>query len=149
MSILSEKNKTSEKYLCTVRQIGTQHVRDNVKGYVVNRYFEHVKQFEQDSEKKFPHAMKLYRSFFDGFKKFFADMKRYLQLTRIVHAKGIVSLNRQELELYMQMPKDMLKMMPTLVLSSLPVVGYAVFPLVLVKENSFNFNSLGFYHFDS
>lgn len=58
-------------------------------------------------------------------------MKRYLKITRILTSspKGLKALNRQELELYMQMPRDMFKVAPTIILSSLPLVGYAVFPL--------------------
>lgn len=113
-------------------KLSTQQVRKNVRGYMFTRFFDYVKNYDTVLEKNFPSAVKVYRVFFDGVKEFFSDMKRFLKVTRIVNssAKGLKSLNRQELELYMQMPRDMVKVAPALIFSSLPMVGYAIFPLV-------------------
>lgn len=107
-------------------------MRDNVKGYVFTRYIDMVKNYDKVLEKNFPSAVKVYRIFFDGVKDFYADMKRYLKISRIANTspKGLRALNRKELELYMQMPRDMVKVAPALIGSSLPMVGYAIFPLV-------------------
>lgn len=113
-------------------KLSPEEVRKNVRGYMFTRFFDYVKNYDKVLEKNFPSAMKVYRVFFDGVKEFFADMKRFLKVARIVNSstKGLKSLNRRELELYMQMPRDMIKVAPALILSSLPMVGYAVFPLV-------------------
>lgn len=113
-------------------KMSTQQVRKNVRGYMFTRFFDYVKNYDTVLEKNFPSAVKVYRVFFDGVKEFFADMKRFLKISRIVNSssKGLRSLNRQELELYMQMPRDMFKVAPALIFSSLPMVGYAIFPLV-------------------
>lgn len=113
-------------------KLSTQQVRENVRGYMFTRFFDYVKNYDTVLEKNFPSAVKVYRVFFDGVKEFFTDMKRFLKITRIVNSseKGIRTLNRQELELYMQMPRDMVKVAPTIIFSSLPMVGYAIFPLV-------------------
>ncbi|XP_005177496.1 LETM1 domain-containing protein 1 [Musca domestica] len=120
-------------------KLSPQQVRENVRGYMFTRFFDYVKNYDKVLEKNFPSAMKVYRVFFDGVKEFFADMKRFLKIARIVNAssKGLKSLNRQELELYMQMPRDMIKVAPALILSSLPMVGYAVFPLVVMYPRTF------------
>ncbi|TDG53014.1 hypothetical protein AWZ03_000557 [Drosophila navojoa] len=109
-----------------------EQMRDNVQEYIFTRYFNYVKNYDKVLEKNFPKAMQLYRVFFEGVKDFFADMKRFLKISRIAnHApQGIRALNRQELELYMQMPRDMMKVAPALIGCSLPMVGYAFFPLV-------------------
>lgn len=107
-------------------------VKENVRGYVFTRYIDHVKNYDKVLEKTFPSAMRIYRSFLDGVKLFYHDMKRYVKVMRIVNdtKKGIQNLTRKELELYYQMPKDMYKVAPALFISTLPFVGYVVFPLV-------------------
>ncbi|KAH8415571.1 hypothetical protein KR222_005479 [Zaprionus bogoriensis] len=109
-----------------------EQMRDNMQDYIFTRYFNYVKNYDKVLEKNFPKAMQLYRVFFDGVKDFFADMKRFLKIARIANdsPQGIRALNRQELELYMQMPRDMMKVAPALIGCSLPMVGYAFFPLV-------------------
>ncbi|XP_013107591.1 LETM1 domain-containing protein 1 [Stomoxys calcitrans] len=120
-------------------KLSPQQVRENVRGYMFTRFFDYVKNYDKVLEKNFPSAMKVYRVFFDGVKEFFADMKRFLKVARIVNSssKGLKTLNRQELELYMQMPRDMIKVAPALILSSLPMVGYAIFPLVVMYPRTF------------
>ena len=128
MQQLQEKKQEA----VTKVKMSTQQVRKNVLGYMFTRFFDYVKNYDKVLEKNFPSAVKVYRVFFDGVKLFFGDMKRFLKITRIVNSsdRGLKSLNRQELELYMQMPKDMFKVAPALIFSSLPMVGYAIFPLV-------------------
>lgn len=110
----------------------SEQMRDNMQEYIFTRYFNYVKNYDKVLEKNFPKAMQLYRAFFEGVKDFFADMKRFLKISRIANdaPQGIRALNRQELELYMQMPRDMMKVAPALIGCSLPMVGYAFFPLV-------------------
>ncbi|XP_033161534.1 LETM1 domain-containing protein 1 isoform X1 [Drosophila mauritiana] len=114
-------------------------MRDNMQDYIFTRYFNYVKNYDKVLEKNFPKAMQLYRVFFDGVKDFFGDMKRFLKIARIANdsPQGIRALNRQELELYMQMPRDMMKVAPALIGCSLPMVGYAFFPLVFYYPRSF------------
>lgn len=109
-----------------------EQMRDNMQDYIFMRYFNYVKNYDKVLEKNFPKAMQIYRAFFDGVKEFFSDMKRFLKIARIANdsPQGIRALNRQELELYMQMPRDMMKVAPALIGCSLPMVGYAFFPLV-------------------
>ncbi|XP_001353111.3 LETM1 domain-containing protein 1 [Drosophila pseudoobscura] len=109
-----------------------EQMRDNMQDYIFTRYFNYVKNYDKVLEKNFPKAMQLYHVFFDGVKDFFSDMKRFLKISRIANdsPQGIRALNRQELELYMMMPRDMMKVAPALIGCSLPMVGYAFFPLV-------------------
>lgn len=107
-----------------------EQIRKDVNRYMFTAYIDRVQNYENVLEKNFPKAVKVYRTFFDGMKDFYSDMKRYLKIARIANSQGLKALNRQELELYMQLPRDMVKVAPAIIISSLPFVGYAVFPLI-------------------
>lgn len=66
-----------------------------------------------------------------GVKDFYNDVKEYIKIIRIVNTSGngFKSLTRKEIELYHQMPKDMMKVGPVLLVSALPFANYIVFPL--------------------
>ncbi|XP_055845919.1 LETM1 domain-containing protein 1 isoform X2 [Episyrphus balteatus] len=121
------------------KSITRESVRKNVKGYMFSRLFDYVKNYDKVLEKNFPSAVSVYRIFFDGMKEFFLDMKRYLKISRIANdsPNGPKALNRKELELYMQMPRDMIKVAPAIVLSSLPMIGYVAFPLAYMYPRTF------------
>jgi hypothetical protein len=90
-----------------------------------------VKSYEKVLEKKFPTAMHVYRIFMVGIKDFYRDMKYYFKIhRRLSTPAGFKCLNRKEIELYHQMPKDMMRVAPMLILSTLPFANYIVFPLV-------------------
>lgn len=75
--------------------------------------------------------MQMYRVFVDGMKDFYRDMKLFLKISRIANtsALGLRALTRKELELYYQMPKDMLRVAPVLLFSALPFANYFILPL--------------------
>lgn len=75
--------------------------------------------------------MHVYRVFLSGVKDFFGDMKKYLKITRIANGStlGMRALTRKELELYYQMPREMMKIAPVLLVSALPFANYVVFPI--------------------
>lgn len=102
-------------------------------------YIGRVQNYENVLEKNFPKAVKVYRTFFDGMKYFYSDMKRYLKIARIASTSplGLKALNRQELELYMQVPRDMVKVAPAIIITSLPFVGYAIYPLIFAFPRVF------------
>uniref|UniRef100_A0A034W6R5 LETM1 domain-containing protein 1 n=1 Tax=Bactrocera dorsalis TaxID=27457 RepID=A0A034W6R5_BACDO len=106
--------------------------RENVEGYMFKHFFDYIKNYEKLLEKNFPSAMKLYRTYVDGVMDFYNDMKSYLKIARIVNNSpmGLKALNRKELELYMQMPRDMMKVAPALIVVALPLVGYVAMPLI-------------------
>lgn len=126
---LADKNQLQKKY-------SRQNVRANVEGYFFPRFFQYVSQYpDKILQEKFPSAIKVYRVFLVGVKDFFSDMKMYLKISRIVNssAKGLRALTRKELELYNQIPKDMLKVAPVLLSSALPFASYVIFPLAWVE----------------
>jgi hypothetical protein len=75
--------------------------------------------------------MHVYRVFMVGVKDFYNDMKKYFKINAIVNSseKGIRALTRKEMEMYQQIPKDMMKVAPVLLISAAPFANYIVFPL--------------------
>jgi hypothetical protein len=103
----------------------------NFKQYALSRYMQLVKTYEKVLERKFPTAVRVYRIFMVGINDFYKDMKYYFKIhRRLSSPAGFKCLTRKEIELYHQMPKDMLRVAPMLILSTLPFANYVVFPLV-------------------
>lgn len=75
--------------------------------------------------------MHIYRVFSVGVKDFYGDMKKYIKIYNIVNSaeRGFAALTRQEMELYTQMPKDIMRIGPVLLVATLPFANYVVFPL--------------------
>ncbi|XP_034254225.1 LETM1 domain-containing protein 1 isoform X2 [Thrips palmi] len=98
---------------------------------VVSRYMEYLNSYIKILDKKFPAAMNVYRIFMLGTKELLRDMRVYFRLLTNVtwDVQVLRQLSRKELELYQSMPKDMLKILPFLVLSSLPFANYVMFPV--------------------
>ncbi|XP_055706750.1 LETM1 domain-containing protein 1 [Phlebotomus papatasi] len=115
------------------------NVRKNVRGYVFTRYFDYLQNYDKVLEKKFPAAMHVYRVFMVGIKDFYADTKKFLKITRIANTSpnGLKALTRKELELYYQMPRDMMKVAPVLLISALPFANYVIFPLAYMYPRYF------------
>jgi len=102
-----------------------------IKQYALSRYMQLVKSYEKVLEKKFPTALHVYRIFMVGIKDFYRDMKYYFKIyRRLSTPAGFKCLTRKEIELYHQMPKDMMRVAPMLILSTLPFANYIVLPLV-------------------
>lgn len=113
--------------------------RKNVRGYLFGRFFNYVQNYDKVIEKRFPGAVQVYRVFMTGVKEFFKDMKRFMKLTKIANdsKEGLRALNREEIECYYQLPKDMFKVAPTLIISALPFMNYVVFPIAYMYPRIF------------
>lgn len=75
--------------------------------------------------------MKVYRVFMDGVKLYGRDMVEYIKIRSrmMMKGKGIDSMTRRELELSYQMPSDIRKMGPFLLISALPFAQYVTMPI--------------------
>lgn len=75
--------------------------------------------------------MQVYRSFILGTKDFFKDLRLYMTIVKHLNMSGksLSHLTRSEIELYEQMPRDMRKVAPFLLISALPFTYYVIFPL--------------------
>lgn len=130
-----QKNEIDKQQQSTKEKLAAKYSRENVKrnvqGYVFSRFFDYVKNYDKVLEKKFPSAMHVYRVFLVGVTEFFNDMKKLVKITKIVYtnANDLRCLTRKEIELYYQMPRDMKKVAPVLLISALPFANYVIFPL--------------------
>lgn len=124
----SAPDKTDVKKSALARR---EQVQENIRGYVFTRYIDYLQNYEKVLEKRFPAAMRVYRVFMDGVKDFFKDVKALLRIKKIIalSPNGWDALTRRELELNYQMPRDMLKVAPVLLLSAIPFGHYVIFPL--------------------
>ncbi|KAF2899868.1 hypothetical protein ILUMI_06316 [Ignelater luminosus] len=102
-----------------------------IRFYVLERYYKYLKTYETILEKKFPGAMRVYRVFVDGIRDFYTDFKAFVRIVRTLNTPGknLFSLTLNEIELYEQMPKDMRRVAPVLLISALPLANYVIFPL--------------------
>lgn len=91
---------------------------------------DYIKNYDKHLEKHFPAAMKVYRGFVDGVKSFISDTKDYFKITKLLNKNNydFTKLLRREMELYDQLPKDMLKVAPVLLIFTLPL-GYIILPV--------------------
>ncbi|KAF7279751.1 hypothetical protein GWI33_006781 [Rhynchophorus ferrugineus] len=120
-----------------VRQIHRKSVykteeAKKVRFYILNRFIEFLKNYDQILEKNFPTTMKTYRVFTEGIKVFILDTREYFKIVRLLNSPGgtYTKLLRREIELYHQMPKDMFKVAPILIFSTLPFAFYVLLPLI-------------------
>lgn len=95
--------------------------------------------FDKVLEKQFPLAIRVYRMFMDGARDFYQEMKKFVKITRIANssAVGLRALTRKELELYYQMPRDMMRVGPVLVASALPFTNYVILPILYMFPRTF------------
>lgn len=75
--------------------------------------------------------MKVYRVFMDGVKFFGRDMVQYVKIRSqmVIKDKAVSSMTRQELELYHQMPHDIRKVGPIILISAIPFAHYVTMPI--------------------
>jgi LETM1-like protein len=117
------------------KDVTKKYSREKVRQYVFSRFFNYISNYDKVLEQKFPSAMHVYRVFMLGVKDFYVDMKKYFKINGIVNSsgKGIRALTRKEMELFQQMPRDLMKVGPVLLISALPFANYVVFPLAYVN----------------
>lgn len=103
-----------------------------IRFYFLRRYLQYIKNANKAIERRFPNAMRTYRVFMDGLKEFYTDLKDFVRIVRILNSPGnsLANLTRKEIELYHEMPKNMLKVAPVLIFCTLPFSNYLVLPLI-------------------
>lgn len=121
----SNKNSSRRKSLYKTKEA------KKIRFYILTRFVDYLKNYDKILEKNFPSAMKVYRVFKDGCRDFLIDTKEYFRIIIFLSKpqNKLSSLLRKELELYHQMPKDMLRVAPVLIIFSLPFGPYVILPL--------------------
>ncbi|GFR31958.1 LETM1 domain-containing protein 1 [Trichonephila clavata] len=112
---------------------GSRYVKPltGVKEYLVQKCFAFVQGYEKVLETKFPSAFKIYQVFSVGTKTLYTDIKEYIRISSSLSAgKSVRDLQRKELEVYFQVPKDLVKVAPILLLAALPFANYVILPVI-------------------
>ncbi|XP_054719905.1 LETM1 domain-containing protein 1-like isoform X2 [Uloborus diversus] len=112
---------------------GSRYVKplSGIKEYLVQKCFAFVHGYEKILETKFPSAFKIYRVFSVGTKDLYNDIKEYIRISSVLsNGKHVRDLQRKELETYFQVPKDLMKVAPVLVLAALPFANYVILPVI-------------------
>lgn len=127
------------KFYSIVRQLslkgtpGSRYVKPltGVKEYLVQKCFAFVQGYEKILETKFPSAFKIYQIFSVGTKALYTDIKEYIRISSsLSEGKSVRDLQRKELEIYFQVPKDLMKVAPILLLAALPFANYVILPVI-------------------
>lgn len=126
-----EKRLTNFKAKLEESQRKVEHVREDIQGYALKRFVNYIKNYDQVLEKKFPGAMRVYRVFMDGVKLFGRDMVELLRIRKeiFIGDKDYENMTRREIEICHQMPQDLRKVGPLLLISSIPFAHYVTMPI--------------------
>lgn len=108
-----------------------ENVRDDIRGYALDRFINYMKNYDKVLEMKFPGAMRVYRVFMDGVKYFGRDTMDYVKIRSQMAVRGrdIDTFSTRELELFYQMPNDIRKVGPIILLSAVPFAHYITMPI--------------------
>lgn len=103
-----------------------------IRFYILNHFIEYLKNYDKILEKNFPTTMKTYKAFTVGVKTFSLETVEYFKIVMLLNSsKGnYAKLLRREIELYQQMPRDMMKVAPVIIFSALPFAFYVLLPLI-------------------
>ncbi|KAK3858656.1 hypothetical protein Pcinc_035162 [Petrolisthes cinctipes] len=102
-----------------------------VQRYFLWRYSWYLKKFQESLKQEMPDTFKMFHIFTVGVKEFVIDFKDFIKVLMIMSLPGssLKSLSHYEMLLYYQMPGDMLRVFPVLLLSSVPFGQNIAFPI--------------------
>ncbi|XP_027221093.1 LETM1 domain-containing protein 1 [Penaeus vannamei] len=120
--------KTSRKQ---VKKVGSQNISSKILRYFLGRYTWYLNRFHQSLETEMPDTFNMFRIFSVGLKQFLIDFKDFMMVLVYLSVPGstLRTCTRRELELYYNMPRDMIRVFPILALSSLPLGQNLAFPI--------------------
>ncbi|XP_060520436.1 LETM1 domain-containing protein 1 isoform X2 [Cylas formicarius] len=126
------KSRVLEARSLSQKSVYKREEAKKIRFYLLTRFIDYLKNYDKVLEKNFPTTMLTYRTFTDGIKDFIADTREYFKIVLLLNASSdkFTKLLRRDIELYQQMPKDMIKVAPTLLVSSLPFALYVTLPMI-------------------
>jgi hypothetical protein len=110
---------------------------------LADRSIAYLKNYSQILKDAFPNqVVKTYRIFSTGTKQLTQDMRTYYRVKdTLVHTidknKAHATLTRSDYDVYMNLPKDAMRVTPTLLISAFPFAQNVVFPLALLYPKLF------------
>ncbi|XP_068207128.1 LETM1 domain-containing protein 1 isoform X2 [Palaemon carinicauda] len=131
-SIITPETSLTDVSKSTIdSKIGDEKLLSRLQKYFLWRFTWYLKRFQQSLENEMPDTFHMFRIFSIGLKEFVIDFKDFIMVLIIISMPGstLRSLSRREIELYYNMPSDMLRVFPILVLSSIPFGQNIAFPI--------------------
>ena len=116
---------------------GQTTAKTTVKTKLFDKLFDYIKGYEVILEKLLPDvAFKFYKTFSNGTKLLFKDMNEFLWVFHVLSATSnweiaCKSMSRKQLELYLTLPAELLRVAPVLVISAFPMAQNVIFPLAM------------------
>ncbi len=113
--------------------------KTEIKRKAFSRMFEYIENYgERVLSNVLPSvAMRAVKLFSKGTKALFSDMKQYEWVNHVLSVtsdwqKACKTLTRKQLEVYLYLPGELMRVTPVLVLSAFPMAQNVVFPLALI-----------------
>jgi len=117
--------------------------KNNFTWKVFNKFFAFLKTYSLVLQDYFPDQLvKTYKIFSDGSRGLFSDMKTYSRLRRLLFRSSnpnrvFQQLTRAEMEIFLSLPTELVRVAPVMAVSALPLAQNVVFPLALVFPTTF------------
>ena len=117
--------------------------KTEVKTRLFGKFFDYMKGYEVILEKLLPDvAFKFYKIFSNGTKLLFKDMKEFIWIHHILSStsnweQSCKTMTRKQLELYLALPSELIRVAPVLAISAFPMAQNLVFPLALWAPKRF------------
>nr|XP_045597935.1 LETM1 domain-containing protein 1-like isoform X2 [Procambarus clarkii] len=130
-SIQSSESSRKTKKEISMDNTVSEKLPSRIQNYFLKRYSWYLKNFQQSLENEMPDTFNMFRIFTVGVRKFVFDFKDFIKLMVQLNLPGCTlrTLNHHELELYYYMPRDMIRVFPVLLISSIPFGQNIAFPI--------------------
>ncbi|KAK7081247.1 LETM1-like protein [Halocaridina rubra] len=131
-AIVTDNESLTEVSKSTIdNKIGDEKMPSRLQRFVLWRFTWYLKRFQKSLENEMPDTFHMFRIFSIGLKDFIVDFKDFIKVLIILSMPGTTlrSLSRRDMELYYNMPGDMFRVFPILVISSLPFGQNIAFPV--------------------
>ena len=108
-----------------------------------DKFYQFLKSYTSIRRSYFPDQLvSTYRIFSDGSRALLSDMRTYSRLRRLLFQSSdtqrvFAQLTRTEMELFLTLPQDLIKVAPVMAISALPFAQNIVFPLAMVFPTTF------------
>ncbi|XP_076065674.1 LETM1 domain-containing protein 1 [Oratosquilla oratoria] len=129
--IKSSSDNPTDKPLPVNGKIESEALPSRILRYIFWRYTWYLKRLQQSLENEMPSTFHMFRVFSIGLKEFMIDFRDLVKVLVNLSLPGnaLRKMSLRELELYYYMPRDMIKVAPLLVISSLPLGQNVALPI--------------------
>ncbi|KAL7646540.1 UNVERIFIED_CONTAM: hypothetical protein RMT77_001791 [Armadillidium vulgare] len=103
----------------------------SIHRFFLGRFVKYLKKFQESLANEMPDTFHMFNTFTNGFKEFVIDFRDYIGVIMKMSLPfyDLEDLNRRELELYFNMPRQMIRVFPVVAVSSLPFAQNLALPV--------------------